>query len=442
MALPPWTIELLRRGINDVAKKASEPQTLAKIKSQASEILQELPETAARGIDAVMRSAEAGKQSMQRWTRKHTELAIPVMNASGVLINEWGTGVPLAHSVTEIGHEFNVDGVLHGSALDEKLGRRIAKLLPVGDEYALAVSSSFSAAMAAFSLTVGHTELVIHRNHAVRLPDGRALPEAFGLLVPVIREVGAVGHVSSHDFDGLERFCAILADNGTKPVELLDLGTREFSQAVVLPVGTLAAGDSESIPSQGADMVILRGDGVAGGPPCGILVGRREWIELIESSPAWPSLAASDAMRAMTVVALEVAANGQSQSPLQHLLAGGEDNLRGRAERMATRLTGSDSIASCQVTAEDARLTADGRWRFPSRQLRLRHANRNAADWSSRLREQRPAVVATADGDDLKVDLRWISAADDGKLAEALGGKSMPEPVPDTVSTEAYDSLG
>ena len=54
MALPPWTVELLRRGITDVARKASEPQTLAKIKSQATEILQELPESAARGIDAMM----------------------------------------------------------------------------------------------------------------------------------------------------------------------------------------------------------------------------------------------------------------------------------------------------------------------------------------------------------------------------------------------------
>ena len=67
MALPPWTIELLRRGLSDVARRASEPETLEKLKTQATEILQDLPQTAARGIDAVMRSAEAGKKTVQRW---------------------------------------------------------------------------------------------------------------------------------------------------------------------------------------------------------------------------------------------------------------------------------------------------------------------------------------------------------------------------------------
>ena len=48
MALPPWTIELLRRGITDVARKASEPETIEKVKNQATEILQDLPQTAAK----------------------------------------------------------------------------------------------------------------------------------------------------------------------------------------------------------------------------------------------------------------------------------------------------------------------------------------------------------------------------------------------------------
>lgn len=432
MALPPWTVELLRRGITDVARKASEPQTLAKIKSQATEILQELPESAARGIDAMMRTAEAGKESVQRWSRKHTALAIPTLNASGVLTTEAGTGVPLAEQVAEVGREFIGDGVMHGAPVDERLVRRVSKMLPAGGDYAVAITTNFSAAMTAFSLLVGETELVIHRNHAVRLPDGRPLTDAFGMLVPVIREVGAVGHVTCSDFDGLDGFCAILADNGLKPIELLDLGTRDFWQSVVLPIGTLSAGSQDTIPSaeallaQGADFVILRGDGVAGGPVCGMIVGRREGIERIESSTAWPALAADDTVKAMMVVALEMAADPQRSTPMKTLLETSEENIRGRAERMAIRLSGSDSIASCQVTAEDARLTAEGRWRFPSRQIRLRHADHTAAAWASRLKDEMPAVLAGVDGEDLKVDLRWIAAADDARLAETLGGTAVP----------------
>ena len=85
---------------------------------------------------------------------------------------------------------------------------------------------------------------------------------------------------------------------------------------------------------------------------------------------------------------------------------------------MATRLTGSDSIASCQVTAEEARLTEDGRWRFPSRQVRVRHARQAADQWAEKLAEDVPAMLAQVDENELVVDLRWIAAADDAKLAE------------------------
>jgi hypothetical protein len=65
---------------------------------------------------------------------------------------------------------------------------------------------------------------------------------------------------------------------------------------------------------------------------------------------------------------------------------------------------------------------SDGRWRLASRQLRLRHASMSADVWAGGLSEELPAVLAKVDGDDLCVDLRWIAAADDGKLAETLGG--------------------
>ena len=71
MALPPWTIELLRRGINDVARKASEPETIEKIKKQATEILNDLPQTAAKSIDAMMRTAEAEENSQALVAKAH-----------------------------------------------------------------------------------------------------------------------------------------------------------------------------------------------------------------------------------------------------------------------------------------------------------------------------------------------------------------------------------
>lgn len=429
MAIPPWTIELLRRGLSDVARKASEPETIEKIKTQATEILQDLPNTAARGIDAVMRSAEAGKKSVERWSRKHTALAVPMLNATGVLMNEFGGGVPCSDVALQAASETLAGGVVTGPEMDDRLSRRFQRLLPAGGEYAIAVTSSFPSALTAFSLLVEQRQLVIHRSHAVRLPTGLALPDSFGVLLPVIQEVGGIDGVRPHDFAGLDSFCAIMADGGQREVELLDLSNQDAMQAVVLPVATLSASAHQQIPSAesmlsaGADFVILPGDGLCGGPPCGLLIGRRHEIERIKASNAWPALAASEAIAAMMLVTLETTASSNDQdAPLAALMNASDENLRSRAERMATRLEGSDSVINCRVTTDEARLTTDGRWRFPSQQLRLRHASMTAEAWVDDLRQEFPAVMASCDGNDVVVDLRWIAAADDAKLATALGG--------------------
>lgn len=433
MALPPWTIELLRRGITDVARKASEPETIEKIKSQATEILQDLPQTAARSIDAMMRTAEVSKKTVERWTRKHTALAVPLLNGSGVLMNDNGSGVPLATQVSEAGFELLLGDCVTGASMDERLSRKLQRLLPAGGDYSIVVTSNFSSALTALALLVDERKLVVHRSQAVRLPDGRALPDAFGMFSPLIQEVGSRDNILPQDFEGLDSFCVVMADVGEQPLELLELTGRDAMQAVILPVATLgqAASDASAaseIPSAesmlvaGADFVVLSGQGVLGGPECGIIIGRKPQIDSIKASAVWPSIVASDAAQAMLMMTLELAASEPDEIPAFALLSTSEENLRGRAERLATRLGGSDSIRSVQVTAEDAQLTRHGRWRFASRQICVTHESMTAEDWQRSLISDMPAVAVECSGDAICVDLRWISASDDNRLAEALGG--------------------
>ena len=287
MPLPPWTVELIRRGITDAARKASDPETLEKLKTQATEILQDLPETAARSIDAVMRRAEAGKESVVRWSQKQTALAVPMVNASGTLMHSQGTGVPIADIAMQSGFALMRGDCLAGDGTGERLQQKLDRCFANSGDVSALVASSFPAAMTAFSQLVDERPLVIHRNHAVRLPCGTPLPDAFGTLLPVIQEVGSVGDVNISDYDSLDSFCTIMADVGDKPLSLPDFGDRDAMKAVVLPVGTVAALADESIPSAeatlagGADFVLLPGDGICGGPPCGIIIGPKASLDVI-----------------------------------------------------------------------------------------------------------------------------------------------------------------
>lgn len=439
MALPPWTVELIRRSVADVARKASEPEALQRLRNQATGLIQDLPETAARGIDRVIRTAEAGKESVQRWSRKHTALAVPMLNASGVLYSDLGTGLAVPDRAIEVGQEFMRGDVVSTAAVEPRIHRRLERLLPDGGDWGIAIAASFPGALSALSLVGLDRSLVVHRHHAVRILGGVPLPDAFGTLWPVVHEVGGRDHVEPNDFIGLDRPCVILADDGEHDLELVDLSIDDAIQAVVLPVATVRTRRNALLPSaesmlrKGASLVALPGDGVAAGPPCGILMGRREELQAITTSVAWPALEAPAAIRAMMCVALEAAVPDDEALPVEARIATAIENLQDRAERFVSRLGGNANIASCQIASEEARVTATGRWRLASRQVRLTHATLSAHQWAGKLQEGLPVVVSSVlsldsagmtTSDDaqpcLAIDFRWLDPADDGKVADAL----------------------
>ncbi|MDA8746262.1 hypothetical protein N9N28_16685, partial [Rubripirellula amarantea] len=241
-------------------------------------------------------------------------------------------------------------------------------------------------------------------------------------------EVGSSNHRDVADFSSVERACVVVADGGSEPLQAFDLQDKEAIQVAVLPVGLIhnkvdpsfAILSAEALLADKIDVVVLPGDGLVGGPASGILIGRADLIDAITSSVAWRVLRASDATTAMTTVAIEIDGSSVDVSPAIARLQTSEANLKDRAERLATRLSGSDVIASCQVTADDARLTPKGRWVVPSRQLCIRHESKSAAEWSQSLREDMPAILTTHDETFVKVDLRWLNAASDAKLGELL----------------------
>ena len=464
MALPNWTIELLRRSLNEVAEKARQPETIEKLKAQASEILQDLPQTAARGLDAVMRGAESGRKSVQRWTRKHTQLSVPLINATGTLMTDHGTGVPLAPAILEVGREVGSGDALAGVVLYERLARLLDRILGASSDLSFAIVSSFDAAVASISTFSATRTIAVHRSNCVQIPSthlhrtGLPLPAALSTigvsiagLQSTVMEVGSSNVTEPSDFDSVERACVVIADGGDQPIEAFDLSGRDASenaaiQIAVLPVATLhcVEGITCKVPSatewlSKVDIVVMPGNGVAGGPPCGIIVGKRQWVQTITSSDAWATLQANPATVAMMTVALEMAESNDSL-PVMKLMETSLENLKSRAERMAVRLSAQASIASCQVTADDAKLTSHGRWTLPSRQLCLRHATLSAKAWAEQLREDLPSVMVAGDneasneasnetsggagndGECVKLDLRWIAPSEDSKLAEMVGG--------------------
>ncbi|MGV3485392.1 MAG: hypothetical protein ACO1RT_13320, partial [Planctomycetaceae bacterium] len=104
MAIPSWAVEVLRRGVGGMIDKVP-PDTMDQLRKRASDLLSDLPQTAARSVDSVMRGARASKDSLQRWARRHVALVTPVVNASGCLCQPTIAGVPLGSEAIEIAVE-------------------------------------------------------------------------------------------------------------------------------------------------------------------------------------------------------------------------------------------------------------------------------------------------------------------------------------------------
>jgi len=439
MAIPPWTVELLRRGLNDVARRAGEPETIERLKTQATEFMNELPQTAARGFDAVVRATETGRKSVQRWSKKQTAVTIPLINASGTLITPYGTGVGIGIDAVE-----SASACLHGDIRNDdraisRLENYLQRQLPDRDETRIAVTNNFHAALLALVIGMSQEDIVVHRSQSIRLPNGVSLVDAMNSLVPMVQEVGANDEIEMSDFKDFDSFCFVMADNEASdtPQTQLDFGNRDVTQVAVLPVATLKPSKLSGLPSveqmlnQGVDLVIVQGGGVFGGPDCGILIGRREVVDAITHTSVWPSLAANTAVMAMLSTTLkDVASAIALKLPIEELMETSEENLRTRGERLAMRMSGSESIKSCQLTADDARITNKGRWKLPSRQVRIEHESMTGEQWANRLRDEIPSLWVDFDEQAIRIDLRWVDPAHDKQIGELLGAdqESTAEP--------------
>lgn len=431
MRLPPWAIEAIRNGVADVARKASDPETISKVRDQAAELLRDLPDNASKSIEGIVKSAsdrarsalDQGRDSVLRWVSGEVDFGTPCHNTSGVLFSKHGTGVTVPDGVLAAGYN-----LLRGDCLDHDVRASIDHALDQSlhiDDCCVAVANSFDAAVNALSALstssqlADQRQLVLHRSQAIGLPSGTPLPDA---LEPAqVKECGGVQRIEAGDFDGIENACVILADDGVHEVRSLDFQGRSIRTVAVLPVATLGNAvdslpDARAVLKSGIDLVVLPGGPVTGGVAAGILAGKESLVQAIVSSRRWKYLMATDAIAAMTLAAM----NQKTPTPLSQLISTSEDNLRNRAERMATRLTADDAIAACQITDAPATLSHGARWQFPSRQLRLRHREHSATKWSQTLLEKNPAIVTHVDGEDLVIDLRWLPAGSDPLVAAEL----------------------
>jgi L-seryl-tRNA(Ser) seleniumtransferase len=376
----------------------------------------------------------------------------PAINATGRLLDPaWGAR-PLADGALErmvvLGR-----GFVEPSAQTLCIGRSLARL--AGAEAATATHSYAGAISLVLSTLAAGKEFVIASAETGDVEPSCDILTLAAAVGAHAREVGCANRAGIADYErgvndqtaGIVRHLAdghrLLGDLATAEMEELVAVAREREVPLVCAIGSapLVRGlplIGESILSvaatlaAGANLVIVRGDGLVGGPTCGLIVGQSDLVRQIEELAlfkAWELSALPTAALLATLDLYDDQSHLVESLPWLRLLSVSVDNLRLRAERIAPQLGQADGIQGAEPIATENGL---GPARFagvtwPSYGIALTSSDGDGRMLEKRLRSAPVPVIGRLDGSRIVLDLRTVFPRQDQQIVELIaGGVSAP----------------
>jgi L-seryl-tRNA(Ser) seleniumtransferase len=393
--------------------------------------------------------------------REETPSLRPVINGTGVILHTGLGRAPLADSAIEA-----VAAVSSGyasvevSLTDGERGQRIAAVERLlceltGAEAAVVVNNNAAATMLALSALAKDREVIVSRGQLIEIGGSYRLPDVMECSGAKLKEVGTTNKTHYEDYEraiteetgGLLRvhpsnFEVVGFTKTVSTKELVEIGGRH-NVPVIDDIGSGALVDfgkyglsNEPVAAHsvrdGADVVLFSGDKLIGGPQCGIIVGKRKHIQTILANPL---------MRAMRVGKMTLAAlaatlrlyrdveQAEQSVPILRMLSMPVENLKLRAEKIATQLASTSEIGEA-VAVESHSMLGGGS--LPTQQIptwcvSIVPAEGSLASLAQRLRAATPAIMGRIHKDRLLLDMRTVQPSQDLQLMDAVAALESSE---------------
>ncbi len=201
----------------------------------------------------------------------------------------------------------------------------------------------------------------------------------------------------------------IFEDQGTGLVETLE------------PCGVRDEPTIAGSVARGCDLVAASGDKLFGGPQCGILVGRTEWVDRVRSSPLYRVFRADKLNFAALEATLIQYLYGDPESvPVIRMLRTPEDAIRRRCEDIAGAVDHADIILAVTAVKSIIGGGTAPKSTLPSHALALKHAQLDAPALLAALRRLDPPIIGRIEEDRVLLDLRTVEAEFDRLLIDTL----------------------
>jgi L-seryl-tRNA(Ser) seleniumtransferase len=421
--------------------------------------------------DLARRAADAGLPSIRELAERAAKHVIqmqqpslrPAINATGRLLDpSWG-GSPLADHALERVVALGRGYVESASNVSSDIAAALVRL--TGAEAATVVHSYSCANWLALAALAGGKRVVVARTETGDVDPGCSLITLAESASVRLREVGSANRAAVADYEAAvtrksaaifrhepDGYCLLGDESAAELEELVALARdRELPLVNVIGsaplVGSLPTiGDSirsaASAIAAGAHLVVVRGDGLVGGPPCGIVLGHRELVQRIAQHPLFaasrPNVLTSAALAATLQLYDDVPQLSESL-PLVQLLSASVENLRLRAKRLAPQLAEAPGVKSAEPMATENGLgiARFGEVVLPSYAVALSVADDDPRMFDKQLRVAPLPVVGRIDGPRLIIDLRTLFPRQDQQIVAAIVANGAAPAAPATTLATA-----
>jgi L-seryl-tRNA(Ser) seleniumtransferase len=389
------------------------------------------------------------------WLETEEQPALqPVINATGVILHTGLGRAPLADSAVKA-----VSAIAAGYAsveVDLRDGQRGQRIRAVerllceltGAEAAVVVNNNAAATMLTLSALAKGKEVIVSRGQLIEIGGSYRLPDVMECSGAKLKEVGTTNKTHSSDYAGAihEETGALLRVHPsnyeivgfTESVSTAELAkiAAPHGLPVIDDIGSGALIDfskyglsDEPVASasirDGADVVLFSGDKLIGGPQCGIVVGKKKYIQTILRDPLMRAMRVGKMTLAALNATLQLYRNGEQAEqsvPILQMLSMPTENLKLRAEKVVTQISSNPNLQDLQAV-EDFSMLGGGSLptqRLPTWCVSFAAAEGSINSVASAMRELTPPIFGRVNKDRMLLDMRTVRPSEDLTLVDVM----------------------
>ena len=449
-SLPSIDALLKRESLQSLVAAQGRDTMRDRLREVLDEMRAEL-KTQSTATNAEELTTEAERRLHNRLAQRQQALTQRVINATGVVLHTNLGRAPLSQAaieaITQTASGYcNLEYDLETGARGKRgsgLEAMVRDLLHC--EAAAVVNNCAAAVYLTLNTLAEGGEVLVSRGELIEIGGSFRLPDVIAKSGARIREVGTTNRTRLSDFaDAINENTKIILRSHPSNYRIVGFTERpslaaltnlarehglplfeDLGSGALLDLDAIGIHDEPTVQHSLAarvPVVAFSGDKLLGGPQAGIILGEKELIGRIKRNPMMRAFRVDKLIFAALEATLAAYTSGKALTDLPAMAAlhATKDSITRRArsfirrvrnDHLKLRLVDGNSVVGGGSAPEAA---------LPTKLISITNANASAADMEERLRHHAPPIIARIEEDQLLLDLRTVSRAEEKELLAAL----------------------